>query len=90
MDDQQHNQDSWAHRAAVSFYGQFSSRKQLEVIERLDDRDLSRFMILQMTEIQHELRRTRKYAFLIALPIMISLAIFIFYLFVAVVTGVSH
>ena len=89
MDEQHSNQDSWAHRAAISFYGQFISREQLEVIERLDDRDLSRFMILQMTEIQHELRRTRKYAFLIALPIMISLAILVFYLVVAILVGVS-
>ena len=89
MEEQQYNQDSWTERAANSSYIKFTTKAQLEVIEQLDDRDLTRFMILQMMRIEHDLAQTRKYAFYIALPIMVSLAIFCLALVYTVLRGTA-
>ena len=71
----QEKRDSWAERAQASDYSRFSSKAQFEVIEQMADRDLTRFMVLQNLEMQHELRRLRKLVFFIALPLLVSVVI---------------
>ena len=89
MEEQQYNQDSWAERAANSLYIKFTTKAQLEVIEQLDDRDLTRFMILQMMQIEHDLAQTKKYAFYIALPIMVSMTIGVAVLLLTILLGAN-
>lgn len=83
------NQDSWASRAHNSYYGQFSSRAQFDVIERLDDSDLYRFMILQNLELQKLLRQIKTYVLIIALPLILSAMFFAFALVFGGMAGLA-
>ena len=84
------NQDSWASRAHNSHYGQYTSRAQLDVIERLNDSDLYRFMVLQNLELQKLLRQIKTYVLIIALPLIVSAIFFVLAVVFGGVLGAAY